>query len=386
MSDEVQTFLLNHSEIMILNQNAFNMSKFATRREYGSFFVLALLVHFLCSRMHMSHRSVFLLSADMFIFDLPYGIIKGCAWDKRTYTSDELSTLLHSFRAIQAKPAWFVLFWVHITDAHSITAALDANGYTDIYAIHWYKPRHIAVGRKDRHVNAVEICVTARFTGGVSGALATFMDANPTKRHNLLFANATKDFLVNAEGEKINVCQKPLQIYEQLLPLYLKPGAHVMIGGFGAGGEINACIELGYNCVAFETDIVQFKAVSSWLHNYDAIKADLDAKKAKREAATSRGGTSGTAQLPPAEDEKVECHVCGRSPDGVEFGRCNRCQKWVCTLPQCGREAAEGNVCTKCEQQVEEEPVGQQENPDTDPKTPPPGAKPAAEPEVSPTV
>ena len=169
------------------------------------------------------------MPADMFIFDLPYGIIRGVEWDKHTYTTEELSQLLQVFRSVQSKPAWFALFWVSVFDSHSLNNALQKNDYTDIYPIYWYKPHHIAVGRKDRHVPAVEVLVTARFTDGVKDALPVFMDKNPVKRHNVIMADKNKNFL-RADGEKVNVCQKPIELYRQILPLYLKQGAKVFIG------------------------------------------------------------------------------------------------------------------------------------------------------------
>ena len=233
--------------------------------------------------MNMPHRCVVLLCADLFIFDLPTGVVDA-AWDSRTYTRDELIQLLQAFREIQAKPAWFVFFWCGVSDTNSVSEALKADGYIDINPIYWFKTNLTATGPLDRHINAVEIVITARFTGGVAGALHTNLPQIPFFHEDPIWADCTKDYLEDWAGDKVNICQKPLQVYEQLLPVFLKPGAQVLVAGFGAGGEIGACIAGGYNCVAFESDPIQFKAVSTWLLNHDARVAENNANRLARGA------------------------------------------------------------------------------------------------------
>ena len=125
----------------------------------------------------------------MLIFDLPYGILK-VAWDNKVYDQKELETLLDGFRAVQAKEAWFVLMWCNPANTSPVVNALQSRGYTDVYLLYWYKKDHIALGRADRCVNAMEICVTARYTGGKQGALECFMPANPALRDNLFTARS----------------------------------------------------------------------------------------------------------------------------------------------------------------------------------------------------
>ena len=195
----------------------------------------------------------------------------------------------------------------------------------------------------------MEVVVTARFTGGVEGALSTFMNPNPVLRHNLIFADATKDFLMNAEGTKINVCQKPLQVYEQLLPVYLKPGATVLVAGFGAGGEIGACIAGGYNCVAFESDPIQFKAVSTWLLIHDARIAETNAKRLERGATKAKAKAKRAAQAVPAKKARPVCHVCTLGAVEDDLLLCWGCDLWFHLESSCSAETMVGSICRACE-------------------------------------
>ena len=88
--------------------------------------------------------SVFLLFADLLIFDLPTGIHKDVAWDRKAYSTEDLIRLLGSFNAIQTKPAWFAFFWVDVFDVVTVRDSLVFNDYTSIYVIHWYTPKHTA--------------------------------------------------------------------------------------------------------------------------------------------------------------------------------------------------------------------------------------------------
>ena len=302
----------------------------------------------------------------MMIFDLPYGILKE-AWDEKVYDQKELETLLDGFRAVQAKAAWFVLLWCNQLDTSPVVKALRNRDYTDIYLLYWYKKDHIAVGRTDRHVNAVEVCVTARFTGGMQGALECFMSSNPAHRDNLLTAKSDGLFLLNDKKEKVNVCQKPFAIYEKILPLYLKTGAKILIGGFGAGGEINACIQLGYDCIAFETDKVQFDEVSRWLRTYDAWKGDVQEKLQKTAARKEKADAAALAAQPTQPDPTFSCSICGTFAE-TELDPCVVCQKPVCDRTDCRHDSEKGRTCKACKKP-----------PTTPPTSPAKKAKPAAE-------
>ena len=54
---------------------------------------------------------------------------------------------------------------------------------------------------------------------------------------------------------------------QENIALVPRPSTSLLIGGFGAGGEISACLALGYDCVAFEQDKAQYDAVATHLHN-----------------------------------------------------------------------------------------------------------------------
>jgi hypothetical protein len=269
-------------------------------------------------------------------------------WDRDTYSTDDLNCLLRSFFAIQTKPAWFALFWVHIFDVVIVRDALFENGYTNIYVIHWHKPNVTAHSKKDVHVNAMEVLVTARFELGAPEPLTTSISSNPLEQHNFITADGTNNFRVNAAGDKINVCQKSLQVYEHLLPLYVKPGARILVCGFGAGGEIGACIAGGYDCVAFENDPVQFYAVSNWLRNYYAPKLHTPKKQVdpkmeeKKQASPLASSTDDTK-------EAKNCQECATHEDHAYLEPCNRCGEYICWEVPCSAEEPMGGIiCGNC--------------------------------------
>ena len=121
-----------------------------------------------------------------------------------------------------------------------------------------------------------------------------------------------------------------------------------MIGGFGAGGEINACIELGYDCVAFEKDKKQFDAVSAWLGEYDVWKEELDKKIGIRKANTERRAALAEEKVPVGETVVV-CNVCGVI-SSVEFPdfRCVTCGLPVCQRHACSQPQDTEVLCTLC--------------------------------------
>ena len=304
----------------------------------------------------------------MFVFDLPYGSLRGVKWDGR-FSYNQICELLVAFRAVQAKEAWFALFWAHWSSLETLFHALADNGYTDVCQIVWYKQNHLAVGRPDMHVNAVENCISARYTGGKRENLHTFMNPNPTKRHNVILADRCRDFLLNDRSEKVNVCQKPLDMYRQLLPLYVKKGDTMMVGGFGAGGEIAAGIDMGLNVVAFEKDKVQFKEVAKWLRNYDAWQVDLELKQQKRLLAKQKREANDEENPETPRIKENACLVCG-TPDEDCNSPCCRCGYSCCPgKAECSSESSEGTVCTVCvprpkQAVLETPPVGEDDQDD----------------------
>jgi hypothetical protein len=273
------------------------------------------------------------------------------AWDRKAYSTEDLIRLLGNFNAIQTKPAWFAFFWVDVFDVATVRDALIFHGYTSIYCIHCHK--RDAVGDyhpvyENEPVNAVDVLLTARNEGGARHKLTTTISSDPTECPNFITAFGPKKFLRNKTGAKINVCQKSTQVYEQLLPLFLKPGARIMVAGFGAGGEIAACIAGGYDCVAFENDPVQFHAVSNWLRNYDVPESQTGKKQSDPEMEEKKQEAS-QASATADRNEVQKCADCGTPETQVPLRPCNWCARIVCILLYCSREQVNGSrICVSC--------------------------------------
>ena len=293
---------------------------------------------------------------DCLIFDLPSGKNEDVAWDREAYSTEDLIRLLGSFNAIQTKPAWFAFFWVDVFAVDTVRDALVFHGYTSIYCIHCYKPD--ALGQyhpvcENEPVNAVDVLLTARNEGGARHKLITTISSDPTECPNFITAEGPKNFLRDKTGAKINVCQKSTQVYEQLLPLFLKPGARVLVAGFGAGGEIAACIAGGYDCVAFENDPVQFHAVSNWLRNIDVPESQTGKKQSDPEMEEKKQEAS-PASATADRDVDKKCPDCGTPETNAVMQSCTRCARSVCSEVHCSREELNrSRICVRCIQDPE---------------------------------
>ena len=105
---------------------------------------------------------------------------------------------------------------------------------------------------------------------------------------------------------------------------------------------------MGYSCVAFEKDRVQFKEVAKWLRNYDAWQRDLLLKQQKRLLAKQKREVN-RVQNPEVTDVKEgACRVCD-TPDNDSNFPCCRCGHSCCYgKPECSSESSDGPVCTAC--------------------------------------
>ena len=157
----------------------------------------------------------------------------------------ELVTFLQAFRSVQANTSWSVLFWVDPLDSSPLSNALRLAGYTDVHVLHWCKDVPGRTGPANHVQNIMKVCVMARLSPEGEEAQGCTMRGSAGRRSNLFKVKPSSKYLLIGRGNKVNADQKPVAIYKKILALFLVPGALVLIGGFGAGGEIATCLHLG---------------------------------------------------------------------------------------------------------------------------------------------
>ena len=161
------------------------------------------------------------------------------------------------------------------------------------------------------------------------------LDYNPMERHNHITGHTLSTYRRNADGEKINIHEKPTYLARQLATMFCSPGDWVVVCGSGAGGEVFGCIEAGMNVVAIDKDEVQIKALCANLLTYDAeqeLKADREnTKSANRK--TLKGDPKARKLIANA------CANCGVAKEGLERGDCARCGGPLCS--QCALDSTD---------------------------------------------
>ena len=112
---------------------------------------------------------------------------------------------------------------------------------------HWWKGVPVSQGPNlalNSLDDGMEVCIMARFSPSGEVEQGVTKRATVGCRTIVFNAKPCSNHLRNSHGIKVNADQKPVAIFKQILPLFLARGASVLIGGFGAGGEISACVEL----------------------------------------------------------------------------------------------------------------------------------------------
>ena len=80
------------------------------------------------------------------------------------------------------------------------------------------------------------------------------LSKNPVERQNIIMGPSKRVLSKNAQGKAINIHEKPDWLAEAILAQYTKPGQWIVVGGFGAGGEVRGALNAGLNVVAIEND------------------------------------------------------------------------------------------------------------------------------------
>jgi hypothetical protein len=73
---------------------------------------------------------------------------------------------------------------------------------------------------------------------------------------------------IGGAAAPINIHEKPDWLAEALLAQYTRPGQWIVIGGFGAGGDVRGALNAGLNVVAIENDQEQFLDTVAHMRNF----------------------------------------------------------------------------------------------------------------------
>ena len=203
--------------------------------------------------------------------DLKYGL--GVApWDQTPHSMDELLKILQGFKFATNSPVHTVIMWVEMGQLGPVRALLESQdaGYTNVQALFWYKPDMNVVGPVYKRTPAVEVCLIA-LKGRVGDFGAQFnLSKDPVQRHNMIMGPSKRVLTkhIGGGGAPINIHEKPDWLAEALLSQYTRPGQWIVVGGFGAGGDVRGALNAGLNVVAVENDPDQFHATVAHMRNF----------------------------------------------------------------------------------------------------------------------
>ena len=264
----------------------------------------------------------------MIIFDTPYGVGRA-EWDTEPLPADDLATIFKQFEAINQAPCSTAVVWADWEFIHSYKPVFQNSCFKkEIHPVYWHKTNQNTEGAPDRHTFAVEVFLMGRMKCNDKALDPCTLDYNPMQRHNILTGPTLSTYKRNAEGQKINIHEKPTYLARQLATMFCSPGDWVIVCGSGAGGEVFGCIEAGCNVVAIDKDEVQVKALCANLLTYDAeqaLKADREmAKNANRK--TLKGDPKAKKLIANA------CPNCGVAQEGLVRGDCAECDKALCSV------------------------------------------------------
>ena len=201
--------------------------------------------------------------------DLKYGL-KVAPWDQEAYTMEELGKIIDGFKYATKAAVWTIILWCEIGQVGEIRALLETPdiGYQNVQTFFWYKPDMNVVGPVFKRTPAVEVCLIGH-RGPTNGYATQFsLSKNPVERQNIIMGPSKRVLSKNAQGKAINIHEKPDWLAEAILAQYTKPGQWIVVGGFGAGGEVRGALNAGLNVVAIENDPEQYGPTVSNLRSF----------------------------------------------------------------------------------------------------------------------
>ena len=262
--------------------------------------------------------------------------------------------LFKQLDALSKSPNYWVAMYCNHWLLGPTMSAMEKHGFTNVSYLIWWK-NNFNIDNAPHLVFATEHIVLG-WRSGFRG-MPTFLDPNPTKRHNVIIGPQQRQFHTH-QGKVINPYQKPQYLAYSLCKAFCEPNATVVVVGFGAGGDMEGAVAAGMNVVGFEKDKAQYDAVLGVWRTY---QTKLEAKKHLNDvfpgACLGRlGSFMMDMQIPPHLVDKVNAIVAeliqeeerAQAPAKV---RCAACDDPMGpedseNIPRCACGAAVCNTCT----------------------------------------
>ena len=202
----------------------------------------------------------------MLYIDAPYGLGYE-EWDKKAFDLQDYKSIFKQMEAITSMENWIAVVWTARDHGSIVVQAMLEQGFKATQEICWYKFNQNQEGTQNL-VNSLEHCTIGFKEGRKS--VPWFMSANPSERHNLAVGGTQRKLHMRVNGTPINAYQKPPYLARSIVKAWLPPGSTVIVGGVGAGGDVEGLISAGMNVVGFENDSEQTSPLVSVWNKYES--------------------------------------------------------------------------------------------------------------------
>ena len=198
----------------------------------------------------------------MLYIDTPYGL--GFEdWDKKAFDLQHYRVLFKQMEAITSVDNWIAVIWHTRDNGAVVVAAMTEQGFKHAQEVVWYKFNQNQEGTQNL-VNACEHC-----TVGFKEKRALVHVLQPVRapqRH--CWCNPEEA----AQARERQPCEpeKPPYLARSLAKAWLPPGSTIIVGGVGAGGDVEGLISAGMNVIGFENDSEQTNTISTVWTKYES--------------------------------------------------------------------------------------------------------------------
>jgi hypothetical protein len=186
---------------------------------------------------------------------------------------DQLEVLLKMFYGMTKTDAHSITIGCTVEQVSHVVQLFKEEGYVGVRTIFWIQPGAIATKNRVGWLSSVE-CFVQGYSKKDGYKVYNCPDS-VDDRKNQITGDRPKELKRYGRGDKcglvVNPAELPTLIVKKLLRPVMMPGGTVLIVGSGAGGEVRACIEEGWNCVGIELDEDQFKFVSNEVSGYHVV-------------------------------------------------------------------------------------------------------------------
>jgi hypothetical protein len=190
------------------------------------------------------------------IIDQPYGLGRE-EWDK-AWTAEEVLTMFKQIDACTKKETYWVAMYCNHHLLLQTMTCMEKHGFSNVSYLVWWK-NNFNIDHAPHLVFATEFVVVG-WRSGTKGT-PSFLESNPTKRHNVIIGHQQRNFHMNNKGQVVNPYQKPVYLAYSICKAFTEPTSTIVVVGFGAGGDIEGAVAAGMSVVAFEKDKNQYEAV-----------------------------------------------------------------------------------------------------------------------------